>query len=179
MSRYFAADGIVSSEPIAGGIEITQAQYLEAIEGMVAGKIVTIDGGFSVSDPPTDPEPEPDPPAPPTADDVIRERERRLAIGFDYDFGDARGMHRIGTTDADMRGWDEVTKVANAMLALGDQTSTIGIVTETGPTQVTALDWQHVLVAAGAFRQPIWAASFALQAMDPIPEDLAADHYWP
>ena len=123
--------------------------------------------------------PDPHVAPPPTADDVIRERERRLAVGFDYDFADARGVHRIGTTDADMKGWDEVTKVANAMLALGDTASTIGIVTETGPTQVTSLDWQHVLVAAGAFRQPIWATSFALQTMDPLPADVTADELWP
>ena len=111
--------------------------------------------------------------------DVIIERERRLALGFTYDFGDARGVHRIATTDQDMKGWDEVTKVANAMLALDDTASVIDIVTETGPTTVTALDWQHVLVAAGVFRQPIWAASFTLQAMNPLPDDVTASQYWP
>ncbi len=110
---------------------------------------------------------------------IVTERERRLALGFDYDFGDVRGIHRIATADQDMRGWDEVTKVANAMIALGDTTSTIGIVTETGPAAVTAIEWQHVLVAAGTFRQPIWAASFALQAMNPLPADVTADVLWP
>ncbi|MGB5903822.1 MAG: hypothetical protein WBH00_13320 [Xanthobacteraceae bacterium] len=110
---------------------------------------------------------------------IVTERERRLAVGFDYDFGEARGVHRIATAEQDMRGWDEVTKVANAMLALGDTTSTIGIVTETGPAAVTAIEWQHVLVAAGTFRQPIWTASFALQAMDPIPTDVTDNQYWP
>lgn len=110
---------------------------------------------------------------------ILTERERRLSVGFDYDFGDARGVHHFATTEQDMRGWDEVTKIANAMLALNDQTSTINIVTGTGPTQVTAIEWQHVLVAAGAFRQPIWAASFALQAMDPIPADVTDNQYWP
>ena len=106
------------------------------------------------------------------------ERNRRLSIGFVYDFGDARGVHRIGTSEQDMRGWDEVTKVANAMLALGDQTSTIDIVTETGPAAVTAIEWQRILIAAGAFRQPIWIASFVLQAMETIPTDLTEDRYW-
>lgn len=110
---------------------------------------------------------------------IVAERERRLAAGFDYDFSDARGVRRIGTTAADMIGWDEVTKVANAMLALGDTTSTITIVTETGAADVTALEWQHVLVAAAAFRQPIWSASFALQAMETIPDDVTDDGYWP
>lgn len=111
--------------------------------------------------------------------EVVAERERRLGLGFDYDFGDERGVHRIGTTPGDMVGWDEVTKFANAMVALGDTTSTITIVTDTGPTTVTALEWQAVLVAAGVFRQPIWQASFMLQAMDPIPVDFAAAAYWP
>lgn len=110
---------------------------------------------------------------------IVAERERRLAAGFDYDFGGARGVHRIATAPQDMRGWDEVTKVANAMLALGDQTSMIGIVTETGPAAVTAIEWQHVLVATGAFRQPIWAASFMLQGMETIPADVTDDRYWP
>ncbi|MGN6311148.1 MAG: hypothetical protein ACTHNN_16535 [Xanthobacteraceae bacterium] len=107
------------------------------------------------------------------------ERNRRLSIGFAYDFGDARGVHRIGTSEQDMRGGDEVTKVANAMLALGDQTSTIDIVTETGSAVVTAIEWQCVLVAAGMFRQPIWAASFALQAKETIPADVTVDALWP
>lgn len=110
---------------------------------------------------------------------IVAERERRLAAGFDYDFGDVRGVHRLATSEPDMRGWDEVTKVANAMLALGDTTSAIGILTETGPADVTALEWQYVLVAAAAFRQPVWAASFALQAMEPMPDDVTDDRYWP
>lgn len=112
------------------------------------------------------------------ADSVIQERARRLALGFDYDFGDERGVHHIGTTEADMRGWDEVTMLASALLALGDTTSMITIVTETGPAEVTAVEWQQVLVAAAQFRQPIWAASFALQQMEPIPENFADDQWW-
>lgn len=111
-------------------------------------------------------------------DEVIVERERRLSLGFNYDFGDSRGVHRIGTSSQDMKGWDEVTKAANAMLALGDQ-STTTIVTETGSVQVTAIEWQRVLLAASAFRQPIWQASFALQAADPIPNDVTANELWP
>jgi hypothetical protein len=110
---------------------------------------------------------------------VIAERERRLAAGFDYDFEDTRGVHRIATSEQDMRGWDEVTKIASAMIALGDHISTIDIVTETGPVPVKAIEWQRVLVAAAAFRQPVWAASFALQAMETIPADVTDDRHWP
>lgn len=113
-----------------------------------------------------------------TANDVQAERERRLSAGFDYDFGDGRGVHRIGTTPADMQGWDEVTKVANAALMLS-QAITIDVVTDTGPVAVTPTEWQQILLAATTFRQPIWHGSFALQAMDPIPADYKTnDAYW-
>lgn len=112
-------------------------------------------------------------------DAVIRERARRLALGFDYNFGDARGVHRIGTTDADMIGWDEVTKYASALVASGNTTAIISIVTNTGPAQVTAQEWQNILIAAGQFRQPIWQGSLVLQAMDPVPTDFSSnDAYW-
>lgn len=128
---------------------------------------------------PVTPEPPITPPPPaPTAEDVIAERARRLALGFDYDFGDGRGVHHIGTTDADMKGWDEVAKASSAFIALGAPTTEIAIVTDTGPVTVTALEFQAILAAATAARQPIWAASFALQAMDPIPVDYADNSYW-
>lgn len=114
----------------------------------------------------------------PTIDNVIAERERRLALGFNYDFGDARGVHRFGTTARDLAGWDEVTQLAAARLAKGE-TTPVDVVTNTGPANVTPLEWQDVLLAAGAFRQPIWAASFGLEAQNPIPADYADDAHWP
>lgn len=115
----------------------------------------------------------------PSVDDVTRERNRRLAAGFTFDFGDARGVHTFATTESDMRGWDEVTKGAQAAIALGAPGSQIDLVTETGPVTVSALEWQQILVAATAHRQPIWQASFLLQAMDPIPLDFADNSRWP
>lgn len=120
---------------------------------------------------------EPAPP-PPTVSDVIIERARRLADGFDYDFGDARGVHHIGTTEADQVGWDEVTAIALARQATGS-TTPITVVTDTGAANVTPLEWLAILEAAAAFRQPIWAASFSLQAIDPIPADYADNSRWP
>ncbi|WP_439561164.1 DUF4376 domain-containing protein [Roseinatronobacter sp.] len=110
---------------------------------------------------------------------VIRERDRRLAAGFDYDFADARGIHRINTTDADMRGWDEVTKLAQTALNLGQPDTEISIKTGTGRVSVTAGEWQMILLAAGQYRQPIFNAAFDLREMDPVPQDFADDGWWP
>ncbi len=114
----------------------------------------------------------------PTIDDVAEERSRRLGLGFDYDFGDARGVHRVGTTDADMKGWDEVAKATQAALALNAPETSLNVVTDTGAVAITALEWQRVLLAASAARQPLWAASFVLQAMNPIPADFKENSYW-
>jgi hypothetical protein len=128
--------------------------------------------------PVTAPEVEPTPEPVPTPSMVIAERQRRLSLGFAYDFGDERGIHKIGTTAADMAGWDEVSKIAQAAIATGNPDRLIGITTDSGPVQVTAMEWQAVLLAAGDHRQPIFAASFALQTMDPIPMDYADDTHW-
>lgn len=114
----------------------------------------------------------------PCEDDVILARERRLTSGFSFTFPDARGIHRIGTTESDMAGWREVTDIANARIATNDATP-IAIATDTGMAEVTPLEWMDIIKAAAAFRQPIWAASFALQAMNPIPSDYAdGQKYW-
>jgi len=115
---------------------------------------------------------------PPVAADVISERDRRLALGFDYDFGDVRGVHHIATTSEDMKGWDEVSKLASAAINAGLPNIEITILTNTGPAAVTAAEWQQVLIASAAHRQPIWQASFVLQAMNPIPANYADDAYW-
>lgn len=116
--------------------------------------------------------------------DVQIERDRRLAEGFDYDFGDERGVHRIRTSAGDMIGWNEVITLAQAQLNLkaadpNFEMQPITIATGTAVTQVTPIEWQHVMLAASAFRQPIWSASFILESMDPIPTDYANDSYWP
>ncbi|SMO93851.1 hypothetical protein SAMN06265173_12655 [Thalassovita litoralis] len=116
---------------------------------------------------------------PATAEMVEQERDRRLALGFDFDFQDTRGVHHIGTSKEDMIGWDEVTTWSQAMINLGNATSTTMIKTDTGLVQIAASEWQQVLAAAAAFRQPIWGASFAIKAMEPIPPDYADDQHWP
>lgn len=111
-------------------------------------------------------------------DDVVRERARRLGLGFNYDFGDARGVHHIGTTPEDLIGWRDVIDYANALVDLGDTTTQIAIVTDTGPALVTAPEWQAVMLQAAQVRQVLWAKSFVLQSMNPIPADYTNDSYW-
>ena len=110
--------------------------------------------------------------------EVVTERKRRLAQGFDYNFGDARGVHRIGTTEADLAGWDEVSKYAGALIDAGQTSTQINIATDTGPCVVTPIEWRAIEIASAQFRQPLWAASFALMAMNPIPADYANDSHW-
>lgn len=106
------------------------------------------------------------------------ERDRRLAEGFEYDFGDERGVHEIGTTPADRRGWDEVTTGAQAAINLGEPETEFEIVTNTGAITVTAREWNEVLAAATRYRQPIWKAFFGLHALPDVPEDYDNDNRW-
>lgn len=112
----------------------------------------------------------------PTVEMIATERNRRLALGFDYNFGDARGVHHIGTEPADMVGWGEVSTYAGALLDMGDVETKIAIVTDTGPCEVTAPEWRAIEVAAAAFRQPIWARSFVLSQS--LPTDYMSDAHW-
>ena len=73
----YAHDGRVSTSPIEGGVEITQEQYRAAIDGMIAGQVVTIDGGFAVIDRPPPPEPEP---APEPEPEPVTRIERRQGL---------------------------------------------------------------------------------------------------
>ena len=75
---------------------------------------------------------------------------------------------------AQMIGWDEVTKGAAALAALGQGSTSFTILTETGPVTVTALEWQAILAQATAIRQPIWHRSFALIAEIAAAADAAA-----
>jgi hypothetical protein len=118
------------------------------------------------------------PEGPVSAAEVWAARDCRLAAGFDFSFADARGVHRFGTTPDDMAGWDEVTKFAQALINSGTPDGMILILSDSGPVEVTAAEWQQVLLAAAAFRQPIWLASFALAAMEPIPADFDDDTHW-
>lgn len=142
-----------------------KAYLWTSVEG--SGPIVTVDGSRVVRSP-----------RPITVDDVAAERERRLALGFDYDFQDGRGVHHIGTTKRDLEGWSEVSTYVGALIDSGNLTQQIAIATDTGTCTVTPPEWRAIEIASAAFRQPLWAKSFALMASNPIPADYANDQHW-
>jgi hypothetical protein len=79
----YATNGGVSRADMSGDpawIDISDEQYDEALAGIQVGKIVSIDGGFAVVDPPVPeepPVPEPDPPGPPT---VVTRAQGKAAL---------------------------------------------------------------------------------------------------
>lgn len=47
----YAANNQIAFDPFEGSIKITEEQYLQALEGMQNGLLVSIDGGFKVAHP--------------------------------------------------------------------------------------------------------------------------------
>jgi hypothetical protein len=132
-----------------------------------------------------------DPPyvAPPVSSaDVDAERDRRLALGFNYTFpplangsADPRGTIRIGTTPSDWSdGWDYVTRFVNAITNLETANEvTINIQPDSGGSvAITPIEWNMILAYAGVIGQSLWDAAGALQAMSPIPTNYTDDQYW-
>lgn len=89
----YAANGQISHDPIPGGIEITPAQYTEALDGMLDGKVVSVDGGFKVAFPPA-----PEVPGSPTGPTPVTSVSRFQALA---------ALMQVGLLDA-------VTAWANA-----------------------------------------------------------------
>jgi len=44
----YAAEGLISTDPIEGGIEITDEQYAEAINALISGQLVKVENGQMV-----------------------------------------------------------------------------------------------------------------------------------
>lgn len=63
----YAIDGRISQDELPGGIEITPEQYAEALEGMLEGKLITVQDGELVVAFPESPEEPEQPPVPPPA----------------------------------------------------------------------------------------------------------------
>jgi hypothetical protein len=113
------------------------------------------------------------PPAVVTGEDVNAERYRRIVVGKIID-----GVHVTGTEE-DARNLTSLALVAQLRLAAND-TETLTTFRDGGnvdhqltPSQVLSL-WQQ----SAAYVSALYAASWALKAMEPIPADYAADTYW-
>lgn len=61
----YAANNKISFDEFEGSIQITEDQYLEALNGMQSGLQVTVEDGFKVALPP------PPPPAPPPSNEEL------------------------------------------------------------------------------------------------------------
>lgn len=118
---------------------------------------------------------------PVTAEMLTSELNRRLGLGFVFDFGDERGIHQFCTAPADIMRWmQEVTPVAQVAMNIGKPERKISIKTETGLVDIAASEWWVILDRAATWRQPLYASYFALKAMSPIPTDYAINPaYWP
>lgn len=77
----YAADGLISRDPIDGGIEISEQEYQRALAGMQAGEHVQIVDGQFVVGPLPEPEPEPEPD--PSYKDALAELNAQYQVDID------------------------------------------------------------------------------------------------
>lgn len=134
------------------------------------------------ADLPEDEEPPPDASALKLYVDKLR--DSKLGAGFDFDFGDARGVHRFGTTSRDRRGWDQVKALADAAMQAGFASLEIAVRTDSGDVTIAASEWPQIMLAGAQAFQPTWAASWAIKdeiAAGTITEAAAIDAHqaWP
>jgi hypothetical protein len=112
-------------------------------------------------------------PPPPSGEDVNAERQRRILVGAVFN-----GVHVTGSEE-DARNLTNLALAAQMRIAAGD-TTTLTTFRDGGnvdhqltPPQMLGL-WQQ----ASAHVSALYAASWALKAMNPIPADFANDNYW-
>jgi len=107
-------------------------------------------------------------------DAVNAERTRRITVGKVID-----GVHVTGT-DEDARNLTSLAMGAQLRLGMGDMTTLTtyrdgdNVDHQLTPSQIVAI-WQ----ASAGYVSALYAASWSLKAMTPIPADFADDSYWP
>jgi Domain of unknown function (DUF4376) len=107
-------------------------------------------------------------------DGVNLERQRRIAAG-----GVINGVHVTGS-DEDARNLMSLALAAQMRIAAGD-TATITIYRDGNNVdhELTPAQMLNIWQQSAEYVSALYAASWALKAMDPIPEDYVADQYWP
>ena len=147
----------------ADAIEITDEQWREFLAN--PGRRKWDDGEVVEYDPP--------PPAT-TADDVNRERQRRVIAGKVID-----GVYVTGR-DADARNLTNLALAAQMRIRQGDTTTLTtfrdgnNVDHDLTPPQVLSL-WQQ----SAAYVSDLYTASWAIKAMEPLPDDVTDDALWP
>lgn len=124
------------------------------------------DGAFSTPPPPPAPQP--------TSADVNAERDRRIVAG--------KTINGIAVTgrDEDARNLTNLALAAQLRLASADTTTLTtfrdgnNVDHELTPPEMLAL-WQ----GSAAYVSALYAASWVIKAIDPIPADFDADSRWP
>jgi hypothetical protein len=147
----------------AEAVEISDEQWMEFLNHQ--GQRQWVDGAVIPYTPPV-------PPA--TADDVNAERQSRIVVG--------RVINGVRVTgrDTDARNLMSLALIAQMRIAAGDTTTPTtfrdgdNVDHALTPPQILTM-WQE----SAAFVSAIYQASWDIKAMDPIPADYAADHYWP
>lgn len=96
----YAADGQISHGPLEGGIAITEAQYAEALAGMLAGEHVQVIGGALVVGPLPEVEPEPDP------EPTMEQRRQRLTVANNAGYEAAIGELTADYPPSEIATWE-------------------------------------------------------------------------
>jgi hypothetical protein len=118
--------------------------------------------------------PPPPPPPDPTGADVNAERNRRIVAG--------KTINGVAVTgrDEDARNLTNLALAAQLRIGSGDTTTTTtfrdgnNVDHDLTPAEMLAL-WQ----GSAAYVSALYAASWAIKAMDPLPADITDDALWP
>lgn len=117
----------------------------------------------------------------PTKDQVSAERERRLSLGCTVTLSSGQGPIPVQTRDeVDHRNLLTLESQAmKAVIAGAPQTSFPFRDADDKTWNLTALEMMDMTAKVAAFGAGIFAKSWALKTMDPIPSDYATnDAYW-
>lgn len=180
--KFYAGEQSVSTDVIDGGVEITEDQYHQALEGMALGKTITIDGGFSVIDPTPESVDEPDP--------TLEQSRSYYKVRIDADAEGSRGKYiTLGAGQA--MTYMQKAAEAKAYLAadmpdMSDYPLLLAEVGITAPTMsevatviATAFtQWQQIGAAIESVRLGTKAAIEAAETVDDV-KAAAASAVWP
>lgn len=172
--QYFAGQGRIATREFDGAIEITEAQYLEALDGITQGKSVSIEGGFSVAFPA---EPEPEPVPDPTPEEIRaaqivaidEERDRRIQELASQYTQTERETWPVQVDEA--KAFKSEPKTPTPMLT--PLANARGITVDEMADRVLS-----IAATTAAATGEIMGAATKIKSMDPIPDDVTQEDLW-